>query len=265
MGLIDTHTHLESFARRGELPATLARARDAGVEAMITIGTSSGDWALYRDLALQQAGYVFYSAGLHPCSVTEGWEEELSALPEFWRGETKPVALGEIGLDRFHLPKETAEAEKIFRWQCAAFAAGLTLAKNLGCPVVVHSRGAFQECVEMIDASGVDWAKVVFHCFTEGAREMSELMRRGGRASFTGIITYKNAEAVRAAAIAQGVERLMIETDAPYLTPMPHRGKPNEPAFLRHTAEFIAAEVFRIESDELGRVTTSNARKFFGI
>jgi len=130
---------------------------------------------------------------------------------------------------------------------------------------VVHSRGAFAECVEMIDASGVEWAKVVFHCFTEGAAEMEELIRRGGRGSFTGILTYKNAEAVRAAAKAQGLARLMIETDAPYLTPMPHRGKPNEPAFLRHTAEFAASEVFKMSDEEFARVTTVNARSFFNL
>jgi TatD DNase family protein len=175
------------------------------------------------------------------------------------------VAVGEIGLDRFHLPKEAAEAEKIFAWQRAAFAAGLAIAKQLGCPVVIHSRGAFRECVEMIDASGVDWTKVVFHCFTEGPVEQAELTRRGGFASFTGILTYKNAANVRDAAKAQGLARLMIETDAPWLTPMPHRGKPNEPAFLRHTAEYTAAEVFGVGYDELAAVTTANARKFFGI
>src|SRR5882757_6331069 len=125
MGLIDTHTHLESFARNGTLPATLDRARAAGVEAMITIGTSSEDWALYRDLATRHPKFVYYSAGLHPCSVNATWTAELERLPEFWRGEVRPVAVGEIGLDRFHLPKETAEAEKIFAWQRAAFAEGL--------------------------------------------------------------------------------------------------------------------------------------------
>jgi TatD DNase family protein len=176
-----------------------------------------------------------------------------------------PVALGETGLDRFHLPKDSpAEAEKILGWQKAAFAAQLDLAKKLGCPLVVHSRGAFAECVAMIDASGLDWRRVVFHCFTEGPAEMAELTRRGGFGSFTGVITYKNADAVRAAALAQGLDRLMIETDAPYLTPMPHRGKPNEPAYLRHTAEFCA-ELFGVSRERLAEVTTANARKFFGI
>ncbi|MBI2512545.1 MAG: TatD family hydrolase [Opitutae bacterium] len=281
MGLIDSHTHLESFARRGELAPTLERARAAGLEAMITIGTDADDWGLYRDLAAAHPGFVHYTAGIHPCSVDERWAERFATLESFWRvaqasrlPETEaggtpalraPVALGEIGLDRFHLPKDDAAAvERIFGWQQDAFRAGLTLAKKLGCPIVVHSRGAFRESVEMIDASGVDWTKVVFHCFTEGPAEIAELNRRGGVGSFTGIITYKTAENIRAAALAQGIERLMLETDAPYLTPVPHRGKPNEPAYLRHTAEFCAT-LFGLSYDELAARTTANAKRFFGI
>jgi len=264
MGLVDTHTHLEGFARAGTLPGILDRARAAGVEAMIAIGTSPDDWTLNRDLAREHAGFVHYTAGLHPCEVGAGWETAQARVAEFWSGERRPVALGEIGLDRFHLPKEAAEAEKIFGWQRAAFAEGLALARRLGSPVVIHSRGAFAECVAMIDASGVDWAKVVFHCFTEGEAEMAELTRRGGVGSFTGILTYKTAGNIRAAALAQGLARLMLETDAPYLTPMPHRGKPNEPAYVRHTAEFAAREVFGVSYDELATATTANARRFFG-
>jgi TatD DNase family protein len=265
MGLIDTHTHLESFARAGTLPGVLDRARAAGVEAMIAIGTSPDDWALYRDLAGANADLVRYTVGLHPCAVDAGWAEAQAQVAGFWAAEPRPVALGEIGLDRFHLPKEAAAAEQIFSWQRAAFAAGLALAKRLGCPVVIHSRGAFAECVAMIDASGVDWTKVVFHCFAEGEAELAELTKRGGFGSFTGILTYKNAGSIRAAAKAQGLARLMVETDAPYLTPMPHRGKPNEPAFVRHTAEYAATEVFGVGYDELAAVTTANARRFFGL
>lgn len=266
MGLIDTHTHLESFARAGTLPAALTRAQQAGVEAMITIGTSPDDWALYRTLAREQRGFVHYTAGLHPCSVDATWRAAVEQLEAFWTdAELRPVALGECGLDRFHLPKEPAEAERVFAWQREAFALQLALAKRLGCPVVVHSRDAFRECVEMIDASGVEWTRVVFHCFTEGAAEMAELTRRGGFGSFTGVLTYKSAEPVRAAAKAQGLNRFMIETDAPYLTPMPHRGKPNEPAFLRHTAEFAARNVFGVANDELAAVTTATARTFFAL
>jgi TatD DNase family protein len=277
MDLVDTHTHLDSFARRGELPDILARARVAGLAAMVTIGTDTDDWPLYRDLARDHPGTIHYTAGLHPCSVKEDWADRVAQLKGFWGGTGAPlpaaartesvpcpVALGEIGLDRFHLPKDVAEADRIFGWQKAAFAAGLALARELGCPVVVHSRGAFRECVEMIDASGIDWGRVVFHCFTEGPPEMAELTRRGGWGSFTGIITYKSADPVRAAALAQGLDRLMIETDAPYLTPMPHRGKPNEPSYLRHTAEFCAG-LFGTTLDRLAEITAANAKRFYGL
>lgn len=270
MGLIDTHTHLASFARQGGtvLSDTLARAQAAGVEAMVTIGTSPEDWELYRTLAREhgKTGLVRYAVGLHPCSVDGGWAEAMAQVEGFWQGDApRPVALGEIGLDRFHLPKDAVAAAEIFAWQRAAFREGLAVAKRLGCPMVVHSRGAFQECVELIDASGVDWTRVVFHCFTEGVAEMAELTRRGGLGSFTGVLTYKSAENVRAAAKAQGLARTMVETDAPYLTPMPHRGKPNEPAFVRHTAAFAAKEVFGVDYDELVAITTANARRFFGL
>jgi len=262
MGLIDTHTHLDSFAKRGELPAMLQRADAAGLEAMVAIGTDTDDWMLNRDLAREYKDQVHYTVGLHPCNVGADWAERTAQLEGFWSGSLPPVALGETGLDRFHLPKEAAEAEKVFGWQKAAFTGQLALAKRLGCPLVVHSRNAFAECVAMIDAAGVDWGRVVFHCFTEGPAEMAELTKRGGCGSFTGVITYKNAEPVRAAALAQGLDRLMIETDAPYLTPMPHRGKPNEPAFLRHTAEYCAG-LFGVSCERLEEITTANARKFF--
>jgi len=270
MGLIDTHTHLESFARQSPevLAGILSRAREAGVEAMITIGTSPDDWARYRDLAQAQSGtgFIRHTVGLHPCSVDEAEAEALAQVEAFWTMlGPRPVALGEIGLDRFHLPKDAVEAEKIFACQRAAFAEGLAQAKRLGCPVVIHSRGAFAECVEMIDASGVDWSRVVFHCFTEGVAEMAELTRRGGYGSFTGVLTYKSAEIVRAAAKAQGLARFMLETDAPYLTPMPHRGKPNEPGYVRHTAEYAAKEVFGIGFDELAAVSTATAKRFFAL
>ena len=265
VALIDTHTHLDGFAQRGVLAETLARAREAGVTEMISIGTASDDWALIRDLAVAHPGVVHYSVGLHPCCVRENWADEVAQIEAFWRGAKTPVAFGECGLDRFHLPKDDAvKAEQVFAWQRDAFAVQLAMAKRLGCPLVVHSRGAFAESVALIDASGVDWRKVVYHCFSEGPAEMSILMERGAYGSFTGVLTYKNAENVRAAAKAQGLARLMLETDAPYLTPVPHRGKTNEPAFMRHTADY-AAQFFGVSVAELAEVTTKTAKAFFGL
>jgi TatD DNase family protein len=264
MGLTDTHTHLDSFARQNTLPGILQRAREAGVGRLVTIGTDTDDWGLYHDLAAEYSQMIHYTVGLHPCSVQADWAARAAQLEPFWNRTVKPVALGETGLDRFHLPKDPGEAEKVIGWQKEAFAVQLALMKRLDCPLVVHSRGAFAECVAMIDAAGVDWRKVVFHCFTEGPAEMAELTKRGGFGSFTGIITYKTADNVRAAALAQGLDRLMIETDAPYLTPMPHRGKPNEVSYLRHTAEFCA-DLFKVSRDELAERTTANAGRFFSI
>jgi len=282
MPIIDTHTHLESFARRDQLTETLARAQEADVTGMITVGTAPDDWDVYRDIAARHWGVVHYTVGLHPCSVDQGWEKAVAAIEGYWstaagnasgaaagdpakRLPPAPIALGECGLDRFHLPKDEAKAAEIFAWQCAAFDAQLAIAKRLGCAVVVHSRGAFSESVARIEASGVDWRRVVFHCFAEGEAEIAELNRRGGIGSFTGILTYKSAENVRQAARAQGLQRFMVETDAPYLAPALHRGKPNEPAFLRHTAEFAAKDVFGVSYAELAEISTANARQFFGL
>jgi TatD DNase family protein len=269
MPLIDTHTHLDGFRRDGILPAVLARAKAAGLEAVIAVGTAPDDWGLYRDMAGEHGGFVRHTVGLHPCSVDAGWEGAVAQMEGFWKGTAAapgplPVAMGECGLDRFHLPKDAEAAERTLGWQKAAFEAQLGLARSLGCPLVVHSRGAFAECVAMIDASGVDWAKVVFHCFSEGPGEISELTGRGGRGSFTGILTYKNAENVRQAARVQGLDRLMVETDAPFLAPVPHRGSPNEPAYVRHTAEY-AAGMLGVPFEELAAITTRNAKAFFGL
>lgn len=263
-GIIDSHTHLESFSRKGILDETLAAAAEVGLERLITVGTDTDDWDLYHDMAGKYS-QVDYTVGIHPCHVEEGWETAFEQIEAFWLRDLKPVALGEIGLDRFHLPKKDEEkAGRIFKAQVAACEAQLKLAKKLDCPVIIHSRGAFGECVDLIDKSGVDWSKVVFHCFSEGPGEMKQLLDRGGYGSFTGVITFKNAESVREAAKLQGLDRLMIETDAPYLAPMPKRGKPNEPGYLAYTAAFCA-ELFGVSPEVFAEKTTANAKAFFGL
>lgn len=262
--LIDSHTHLETFHRAGHLGEILHRAEQAGIGRMITVGTSPGDWKLYQTLARENPKQIAYSVGIHPCHVTESWEEEAAVLPNYFASQPLPVALGEIGLDRFHLSQDPETAAREMGLQKQAFEKQIELADKHNVPVIIHSRGAFDECVEMIDASNVSWEKVVFHCFTEGLSSMQKLLDRGGRASFTGVLTYKKAEEVRESLLLQGLEKLMVETDAPYLAPVPHRGKGNEPAYLKHTAAF-AAQLLDISLDELTKATNRNTSEFFGL
>jgi TatD DNase family protein len=154
------------------------------------------------------------------------------------------------------------QAGELILLQEAAFRQQLLLANELDCPVIIHSRDCFEECVKLIDESGIDWQRIVFHCFTYGAEEIAQLNERGGRASFTGIATYKSAHNVREALRKQGLERLMLETDCPYLTPEPNRGKSNEPAYLTHIAE-RCAQALALPAEELAARTTANTVEFF--
>ncbi|MGE9293793.1 MAG: TatD family hydrolase, partial [Puniceicoccales bacterium] len=199
-----------------------------------------------------------------PSDVGDDWEEQVEMLPRYWEQGPRPVALGEIGLDRFRLPSDTAEAATVIVRQEKAFRRQLELAARFEMPVIVHSRNAFEASLAAIDQSGFPWERVVFHCFVDGATQMRQLRERGGRGSFTGIVTYKNAPEVRQACHEQGLETLMVETDAPYLAPVPHRGKPCEPCMVRDTALFIAQEL-GVSPEELAATTTANARAFFNL
>ncbi len=262
--LIDSHCHLVSLRTRGDLGEALERADRAGVGTIVSIGTSARDWNLNREIAAENRGRVAYTVGLHPTDIEPGWEEELSQLRPFFEVNSPPVALGEVGLDHFHLPRPEGRKAEVKSIQEEVFRRQLALAGEIDCPIVVHSRGAFEDCVRVIDKSGVNWERVVFHCFADGPKEMAMLKERGGRGSFTGIVTYKNATNIREAAIAQGLEPIMVETDAPYLSPEPKRGKPNEPALLSYTAAFCA-ELLGVEFSEFAAITAQNTRSFFGI
>jgi TatD DNase family protein len=262
--LIDTHCHLEKAASRGELEGLLERMQSAGIGRCITVGTGTGDWERYLGLAKKYRGLIDWTVGLHPSDVDADWEDAVRAISTYFISEPGPVALGEIGLDHFHLPKFPDEAAEVKARQLDAFRAQLELCLQLDCPVVIHSRNAVEACTEEIDRSGVDWSKVVFHCYTEGPELLKAINERGGRASFTGILTYKNAEPIRKAALAQGLDRLMLETDAPYLSPEPVRGTTNEPANVAHIARF-AADLFGVSLAELSAQTSANARAFYGL
>jgi TatD DNase family protein len=262
MELIDSHCHLKGFKDKGALQPVLDRAQAAGVRRFITVGTSPSDWVPYREMHAGYSGTIDYTVGLHPCYVDEDWEAAVSQLSTFFMPPHAPVAFGEIGLDFFHLPKNPVQAGELILLQEAAFRQQLLLANELDCPVIIHSRDCFEECVKLIDESGIDWQRIVFHCFTYGAEEIAQLNERGGRASFTGIATYKSAHNVREALRKQGLERLILETDCPYLTPEPNRGKSNEPAYLTHIAE-RCAEALALPAEELAARATANTVEFF--
>jgi TatD DNase family protein len=264
MELIDCHCHLKGFKDKGELDAVLARAAAAGVHRFITVGTSPLDWVPYREMHAAYAGKIDYTVGLHPGYVDAEWREAVSNLSTFFMPPHGPVAFGEIGLDYFHLPKDPIQAGETMIFQEEAFRQQLMLAGELDCPVIIHSRNAFDDSVRMIDESDVDWSRIVFHCFTYGPHEMAQINARGGRGSFTGVVTYKNAPDIREALRSQGIERLMLETDCPYLTPEPHRGKPNEPAYLADIAR-RCAETLALPPEELADRTTANTRAFFNL
>lgn len=266
--LIDSHCHLAAFAKRGDLDEVLNEASLAGVTRMITVGTSVEDWDLYHDLAIKYPGKIYHSVGLHPCEVREDWEEQIAKLEErLTLGDVSaPVAIGEIGLDYFHLPKDEDKRAELIALQKQAFQAQLEIAKRVKLPIIIHSRNAFDDCVKILDTSKSVWDRIVFHCFSDGKDEMDRINLRGGRGSFTGIITYKNesVRSVQKALIEQGAERLMIETDCPYLTPVPHRGEENRPAYLRHTFQKTAA-LLELPVVELEEMVAQNTLKFFGI
>jgi len=261
---IDSHCHLDSYHKKGELDAVLERAEQSGVREMVVIGTDLKDWTLNRELARFHKQRIYYTVGLHPCYVSDGWLSSVCQLEAFFKEPNPPVALGEIGLDYFHLPKNADDSFVLKAFQREAFEWQLSLAQKMDCPIVIHSRNAFEDTVAMIDGSGVDWQRVVMHCFSYSAEQLKVLSKRGGRASFTGIVTYKNAPNVQKALIEQGLEKLMIETDCPYLTPEPHRGKANEPAFVADIGR-RCADLLGVDIEVFSKKIAENTRHFFEI
>jgi len=246
------------------LEEILSRAKENGVSRMATIGTSSEDWNLYEGLSKQFKGIIYYSVGLHPCYVDENFEQEIEKLEIFLKSDNEPIALGEMGLDYFHLPKGLNEIEKIVELQKMAFAKQLHLAAKYKLPVVIHSRNAFSDCLEIIEKSDVAWEKVLFHCFSEGIEEIKELNERGGRASFTGIITFKKNGFLREALKQQSIKNVILETDSPYLAPEPKRGKENEPSYLHYIGESVTSYL-NISIQELSEISFYNTNKFYEI
>ena len=261
--LIDTHCHLASH-RYGDddVSDLVERAREAGVDRLVTIGTDLADSRRCLEIAGRH-GNVFATAGIHPTSAHEiddpGWLEKIRAMTK----EPKVVAIGEIGMDFYHpAPAPLGEDENRAR-QEEFFRAQLDLAIELEMPVVIHQRESFEAIMEVME-SYHHRVRGVFHCFSGDLAEARHLIELGHLVSFTGIATYKNAPQVQATARDLPLESFMVETDAPYLAPVPHRGKKCEPAFTRATAEFIA-ELRGIPLEELASATTATATRFFSL
>ena len=254
-GLIDSHCHLDYPPMSDDLDATLERARAAGVEQCIHIGCSPKTMAPAVELAQAHAS-VFASVGIHPHDARL-LDAQLLAEIERLAGEAKVVAVGETGLD-YHYDFSPREA------QLPAFAAQIELARKLDKPLVLHIRDAHADAWEVLDAHPPRANPGVVHCFTGTPEEAERWLERGWHISFSGISTFKKAAELREAAALVPPERILLETDAPYLAPEPLRGRKNEPANVAFTCVALAA--VRDESPEqLAKRAAENTRRLFGI
>lgn len=248
-GLVDSHCHLNFLE---DTAASIERARAAGVEQMLCIGVEQE--SLDQVLAVAQCNPgIWATAGLHPESAAH-LDPEQNDLEWLAHGLTqdKVVAVGEMGLDYAQDPDA-----KVIGWQQHWFAEQLDMAKAADLPVVVHTRDARQDTLKLIQDSGV--TRGVLHCFTEDWAMAEVALELGFFISISGIVTFKNAANVQAVAERIPLDRLLIETDAPWLAPAPHRGKPNEPALLPHTARFVA----RLRNTDPSALVSATSANFF--
>jgi TatD DNase family protein len=251
--LIDTHCHLDMGEFDPDREEVIRRARDAGFEALITVGSDLAGTVRSMELS-ELYDFVFAAIGIHPYDAKDFTEEIFSRLKE-WSTRKKVVAIGETGLDYHydHSPRELQR--KVFRRH-------LDLAAESGLPVIIHSREAEKDTMEMLKESGI--TSGVLHCFS-GDRDMAEqAMSLGFFISLAGPVTFKKSLRLKEIAGMIPDDYLLVETDAPYLTPEPFRGKRNEPAYMQHTVKMIA-ELRGVSYEDLARITTLNAKRLFRI
>ncbi|MFL6283156.1 MAG: TatD family hydrolase [Pyrinomonadaceae bacterium] len=257
---VDSHAHIDGEEFDADRVEVLARARAAGVRAILNVGTGDprgGNFERALALAEEFEG-VYAAAGVHPHDArlyTDAAERRLSEI--LGRGG-RVVALGEIGLD-FHYDNSPRGVQR------EVFARQLRLAMKLSLPVIIHSREADEETVEILrDVYGDAPSGGVMHCFGGRLKMAEDVLALGLFISFAGNVTFKKADALREVALAVPLERLLVETDCPYLSPVPFRGRRNEPAHVVETARFLA-ELHGVEAEELGRVTSENFARLFGV
>ncbi|MFT5192717.1 MAG: TatD DNase family protein [Verrucomicrobiales bacterium] len=266
--LVDSHCHLASPTLAADIDGVVERAIDAGVARMITLGTDLEDCQTCVDFA-DRFPQVHAAVGIHPCSVTETDAEDWFDQIEQMAQHPKIVAIGEIGLDYYHNPPEGWTEEEYHARQKDFLTQQLDLAVRLKKNVVIHNRDRGDQRVCWDDTLAAvlpysDRLRAVFHCHIRDWASAAPLIEANHLVSFTGIATFKNAEVVRNAATEAVAGHFMVETDAPYLAPMPYRGKRCEPAYVRHTAQAIAD--FRRETlESLAAHTTQTAETFFGL
>ena len=251
---VDTHAHIHTNPFKEDLDDVIKRAQEAGVEAVIDLGVDVETSQLAIENT-RQYDMVFAAAGVHPHEASH-WNPSIrDALFDLLK-QQKVVAVGEIGLD-YHYHFSTPEEQE------PAFCDQLAMAREMDLPVVVHSRKAIEDTLAQIDSVSTDSWQGVFHCYGDTEIEIPAILKRGFHVSFTGVVTFKNFKRYEAV-LAVPLDRLLLETDAPFMSPTPLRGKRNEPAFLVHTAQWLA-ELYGISLETLANQTTQNARNLFGL
>jgi len=250
--LVDSHCHLNFEPLNADLDNVLQRARDNGVGHLLCVSVTLETFSEVRDLAHRHTR-VFASVGLHP-NEREGHDpstEELVRLAD----DSRVVAIGETGLDYYRTEKE-------MDWQKERFRRHIRAARECGKPLIIHMRDATDDTLQILYEEGADQVGGVMHCFTESWDAAKKALDMNFYISFSGIVTFKSAEALRDVVKQVPNDRLLVETDAPYLAPVPYRGKSNEPAFVRYVAECMA-EVRRVSFAQLAEQTTSNFFRLF--
>jgi TatD DNase family protein len=253
--LVDSHCHLDFPDLASRLPQVLANAAAAGIGRMVTISTYVRRFETYRALA-EAHGSVFCTVGTHPHNAAAEPDlplEEIVALSQYPRC----VAIGEAGLDYFYDKSPRDVQQRVFRRHIAA-------ARKTGLPLVIHARDADADMVRILEEEMRSGAyRAVLHCFSSGPALAETGVDLGFFVSFSGILTFKKSDELRRIAAAVPLDRLLVETDAPYLAPAPHRGHTNEPAYVAHTAK-VLAETVGVSEDEIARITTANFYRLFG-
>lgn len=252
--LIDTHCHLDFPDLAGDLSGVIARARAAGVGRMVTISTRVRKFSTYAALAEAHPD-VFCTVGTHPHNAAEEPDITVDDLVRLSAHE-RCVGIGEAGLD-YHYDKSPRDL------QAASFRVQIAAARQTGLPLVIHARAADDDMIRILeDEQDKGRFGAILHCFSSGPELARRGLALGLYLSFSGILTFKASDEVRRIAADTPLDRLLVETDAPYLAPVPHRGRKNEPAFVRHTANMLA-EVKGISPADLARITSENALRVF--